>query len=74
MKKVTVRIIPNARKTEVVEEESRLKVYVQAPAVDGKANAALIVLLAEHFKVKKGAVQILRGEKSREKIIGIEEA
>jgi uncharacterized protein len=71
MKKITVRIIPNARKKAVIEEDGLLKAYVTAPAVDGKANAALILLLAEHFKVRKSDIEILRGEKSRNKLIGI---
>jgi uncharacterized protein (TIGR00251 family) len=71
MVKINIRIIPNARKTAVIEEDGRLKVYVTAPAVDGKANAALILLLAKHLKVKKSNIEILRGEKSRNKVIGI---
>jgi uncharacterized protein len=71
MRKINVRIVPNARKVTVTEEEDRLKVYVTAPAVDGKANAALILLLAKYFKVRKSDIEILRGEKSRDKVIGI---
>ena len=73
MKRINVRIIPNARKTAVLEEEGRLKVYVTAPAVDGKANAAMILLLAKHLKIKKSSIEIFRGEKSRDKIIDITE-
>jgi uncharacterized protein YggU (UPF0235/DUF167 family) len=36
MIKINIRIIPNARKTTVVEEDGRLKIYVTAPAVDEK--------------------------------------
>lgn len=71
MKKVYIKVIPNAKKNRIVEELSRLKVYVTAPAVDGKANKALIEALADHFGVKKRDVSIIFGEKSRDKIIGI---
>jgi uncharacterized protein len=74
MRKLNIRIIPNAKKASLSEEEGRLKVYVTAPAVDGKANAALILLLAEYLKVRKSDIEILRGEKSRNKVIGIKEA
>ena len=69
--KIDVKVIPNARKERIVDEDGLLKVYVTAPALDGKANKALIDLLAEHFGVKKGDVRIVKGEKSREKIVEI---
>jgi len=70
---IEVRVIPNAKKNKVVTEGEKLKAYVTAPAVDGKANKALIELLARHFKVKKGAVRILKGARSREKVVEIDE-
>ena len=71
MKKITVKVIPKAKKEKIVEENGVFKVYVNAPAVDGKANKALIEVLAQHFGVKKRDISILSGEKSRAKIIGI---
>jgi len=72
MKKLKIKIITNARKNAVVEEEGTLRVYVNAPPVDGKANKLVAEVLAEHFKVRKNCVKILRGEKSKEKIIEID--
>lgn len=71
MKKLTIKVIPKAKKEKIIEENGSLKVYVAAPAVDGKANKALIEVLARHFEVKKRDISILSGEKSRTKIIGI---
>lgn len=71
MKKITVRVIPNARRNEVITEGSVLKVRVSAPAVEGKANEAVVDLLSEFFKVKKRCIRIVKGAKSREKIIEI---
>jgi hypothetical protein len=71
MQKLSVKVIPKAKKEKIVEENGRLKIYVNAPAVDGKANKALIEVLAKHFGVKKRDISILTGEKSRTKIIGI---
>lgn len=72
MKVINIRVIPNAKKNDVSEEEGKLKVRVKAPAVGGKANKALIELLAEFFKTKKKDIRIIRGEKSREKVIEVD--
>jgi len=72
MKTFKVKVIPNAKKNEVIMEEGKLKVYVNVPAKDGKANRALIEILADFFNVKKRDVKIVSGEKSREKIVQIE--
>ncbi len=68
---VNVRVVPRAKQTKVVEEAGRLKVYLTAPPVEGKANEALIEALAEHFGVKKRQVRLVRGEKGRDKIIEV---
>jgi uncharacterized protein len=68
-----IKVIPNAKREKLVEEAGRFKVYLNAPAVDGKANEALIVFLAEHFGKKKRDITIIRGLTSREKIVEIGE-
>ncbi len=71
-------MIPNAKQNEVVSDEVDLfgvrilKVKVSQPPEDGKANKAVIELLAEYFKVRKNAISIITGESSRNKIIEIE--
>jgi uncharacterized protein (TIGR00251 family) len=45
-----------------------LKIAVQAPPVEGKANSALIAFLAELFGVSKNKVEIVSGELSRSKV------
>jgi len=68
-----VKIIPNASKSvvtnDVVEflEKEYVKVYVSSPPDDGKANAALLKLIAGYFGVAKSSVLIVSGEKSRYK-------
>ncbi len=69
---IEVKVIPNAKKNRILEEGGMFKAYVTAPAVEGKANKALIKLLAEHFKVKKGDVRIIRGARSRKKVVEID--
>ena len=50
----------------------RLKIRIDAPPVDGKANARLIVFLAAQFDVAKQAVTIVSGLSGRQKIVRIE--
>jgi hypothetical protein len=66
---IELKIIPNARKNDIKKEGDKYKVYVTAPAVDGKANKKLIEFLSEHFKVKKSSISIKRGELSRHKLM-----
>lgn len=68
---LNIRVVPGAKKNFVKDEEGRLKVYLNAPAVEGKANKALIKFLAEYFKVRKNQIEITKGLKSRDKIVNI---
>jgi len=49
-----------------------LKVYIHEPALEGRANEHLIEVLAKHYNVKKSALAIVLGEKSRNKVIQIQ--
>lgn len=74
---LTVRVKPGSRKgplveTTMVEGDSVMTVFLQQRAVDGKANAALVAILAAHFGVSKSQVEILRGHASRIKVIRVE--
>jgi len=66
-----IKVFPGARKPRIVEEYNLVKVYVNAPAVDGKANSAVIVALAAYYKLRKSRIEILNGHKSREKTIAL---
>ena len=67
-----IRVKPNAKKNSVGGYiADRLIVSVQAPAVDGKANSAIKKVLAEHFEVKQRDIEIISGEKSRDKKIKV---
>ncbi len=68
----SVRLQPRASRDEVVGEvQGALKIRVQAPAVDGRANEGLIDLLAQLLKLPKSAVRILSGDRSRIKRVEI---
>ena len=47
---------------------AQLKIAVQAPPLEGRANEALIAFLAENFSLPKNAVKLISGELSRSKV------
>ena len=67
-----LRIVPNARRSEVVGAHGdAIKVKVQAPPVDGKANEALCEFLAEQLQIPARSIEIVGGEKSRDKVVAV---
>ena len=67
-----VRVQPCARKDEVAGlVDGALKIRLQAPAVEDRANHALCEFLAELLKRPKAAVRILAGERSRTKRVEV---
>lgn len=67
-----VRVQPRASKNEVAGVMDRaLKIRLQAPAVEDRANEALREFLAEVLKRPKAAVRILSGERSRTKRVEV---
>lgn len=69
---LAVRVQPRASKDEVAGEMGgALKVRLRAPAVEDRANEALVEFLAELLKTSRSAVSILSGERSRVKRIEI---
>lgn len=68
---VNIKVFPQAKKNQIKAENGIIKVYTTAPAVDDKANLAVLKMLAEYFGVKKSQIKIKRGHKSRNKVIEI---
>jgi len=69
---IEIKVIPGAKKNFIKPVEGQVtKVYVRAPAVEGKANAHLVAFLADHFAVRKSQIEIIKGLKSRFKTIKI---
>jgi len=72
--RISVRVTANSRKPRVVEEGNNLlKVWVDAPAVEGKANKRLIEILAGYYNRPKSSFSIVKGLKNRNKIVEINE-
>jgi uncharacterized protein len=70
---LAVRAQPGARKTAIIGvygegASAQLKIAVNAPPVEGRANETLMAFLAETFSLPKGAVALASGASSRSKV------
>ena len=69
--KIQVKVVPKAKVSSVVREANMFIVRVKEPAKEGKANRAVIKLLADYLKIPQSAMVIIRGIGSRNKVIEI---
>lgn len=66
-------IVPNAKSDTVVGQHGdAIKIKLRAPAVEGKANTALRRFLAEKLSIPQRAIVLERGERSRDKVVRID--
>lgn len=66
-------VTPNAKQARVVKvSEDYFEVWVDERAEDGRANKRLLEILAEHFKIPRSRIRILRGTKTRNKTIQVD--
>ena len=70
---LAVRAQPGAKKTAIVGiygegATAQVKIAVQAPPIEGRANEALIAFLAHTFNLPKSAVELTSGDLSRSKV------
>ncbi len=71
--RLAVKITPNAGRNEITGfKDDVLRVKIGAPPEKGKANKELIDFLSNTLEVSKSSITIIRGQTSRNKIIGIE--
>lgn len=68
-----IKAVPNAPRNAVVGWlGDALKVKVHAPALEGRANEELCEFLADELDLPRRAVTLLRGDKSRQKVVRLE--
>jgi uncharacterized protein len=66
-------IVPNAKMDSVEGHHGdAIKIKLYAPAVEGKANEALIRFLAKQLKLPRHSIVLQRGQRSRDKVIRID--
>ena len=67
-----VHVVPNAKADRVAGEYGgAVKIKLRAPAVEGKANTALIRFLAGQLDLPRHAIVLERGHRSHDKVIRI---
>lgn len=68
-----IKVLPRSSRNEIVGEmaDRTLKIKLTAAPVDNAANEALIELLSKHFSVAKSAIKIIKGAKSKNKTVQI---
>lgn len=69
--RLAVRVTPGARIEALAIEDGRLRAHLRAKPEGGKANQALIALLAQALDVAPSRLELLRGATSREKLVRI---
>lgn len=69
-----IKVFPGAKKDLYKDEGGLVKVYLTAPPIDGRANDALVKFLSRHFAVRISSIEIIKGLKSRNKVISIRDS
>lgn len=74
--KISAHLKPNSRHREevVANDDGSLAIYTKAPAIEGRANAAAVKLLAKHFGVASSKVRLVRGAASKHKVFEVNKA
>ncbi|MFH0889106.1 MAG: DUF167 domain-containing protein [Planctomycetota bacterium] len=68
---LNIKVITKASKNQIKKEAAQYKVYLTAAPINGKANDALIEILAGYFHITKQQIKIVRGLKSKHKMVEI---
>ena len=69
---LAVHVQPGARRSEVAGlHGGRLKIRIAAPALDGRANAALVAFVAGELRIPKARVAVVKGARAREKLLAV---
>jgi len=70
--RIVARVKPNASLNKVIQiSENQFEIFTTASAKEGKANKAIIDLLAEFFHLAPSRILLIKGIKSKEKIFEI---
>ena len=69
---IEIHVQPKAGRNRIVTQGGTVKVYVTAAPEKGKANKAVVEVIARRLRVPKGAVSIVSGQRSRKKRLRVE--
>ncbi|MFH0977548.1 MAG: DUF167 domain-containing protein [Spirochaetota bacterium] len=68
---IDIAVIPKSSRSEIIIKDDIIKVFLNSPPEDGKANKELIKIFSKQMRIAKSDIQIIRGEKSKKKQITI---
>lgn len=68
---LAVRVTPKASTDRIAAEDGAVRIWITAPPDKGKANKAVIALVAKTLDVPKSAVELVRGKTGREKMLRV---
>lgn len=71
MAKIAIRVIPKSRHQKLKFDGDTLKVWVNAPPIEGRANDELVEILAKYLKISKINIAIIAGFSSKNKLVDI---
>lgn len=70
--KISVKVKANAKQEKIEKiSDGEFILYVRQPATQGKANSAVIKALSEYFDIAKSRIDIIKGQKNKNKVIEI---
>lgn len=67
-----IRVTPHAKQNKVLDNNGVLRVYTTIAPENGRANSAVIELLAKHLDVPKSRIKIIKGLTARDKVVAID--
>ena len=73
MKIIPIKVIPSSSRNTLSEHNGIIKVKLTAHPIDGKANKKLKELLSKEWKIPQSKIHIIKGQKSKNKIISIDQ-
>ena len=74
MRKIKVKVKPNAKREEIKElEKDYFEIKTTAVPEKGKANKKVMEILSKYLKIPKSKIKLIKGDKSKEKIFLVEE-
>lgn len=69
---IAVRVTPKASRDRIVAEDGDIRIYTTVAPEDGKANAAVVKLLAKAVGVPKSRLVLIRGATARDKVFRVD--
>ena len=68
---IKVKVIPNSKKEEIAKKKDSFEIKVREKPINNKANKAVIIVLSSFLEISQKKIRIIKGAKTRNKIIEI---